>query len=489
MPASQRTLVRAAAVLGAACLLVAPLASGARAQTVPISVYEARGIGTAVGMQFAFSPSIFDPLLDIGLLYGTSGIDSAGAGQANALAAIAYPGSLVVGGAGCAGVPGPPWVQAYYPKTEGCPLEQEATLNRTQPSTFSEQLDPILNEVLERVALAQVHLLAETDLGLGRSLVELQDIALAADRNGAPVARIGSLLIESHAALEGNVGHRVTVTAKDVDVLGMVHIASVVSVAETSSDASLATAEGSLTIVGATTDIDGAPRRITIDDEGIHVTDSDLSHEQRLGLQEKIEETMLAAGLEIVAASPVEIVDGTKAETSVGGLIIAVKGAIPSVSVPREVAQVLGQVIEQIPTQCLSDFGAPLPVCFGAGALPGPGTAVKMSFNIASASSFTVGEAPTFTFDPGGGDTGTIDGGFQPGIDPFQPAPQGPTFDPGDQGTAAPPRQQPTAGNTGPLVGLVARLPAVGLLWGGVGLLIFALGLTFGPSLRHARTH
>lgn len=488
MPASHRTLARTAAAIGAACLIVAPLATGARAQVAPtIPVYEAQGIGTALGMQFAFTPSIFDPLLDLGAFYTTSRIDSAGAGTASALSAVAYPGGLVVGGAGCAGVPGAPWVQAYYPKTEGCPLRQESMFFRTQPSSFNPQIDDVLNQVLERLSLTQVHQLTETDLGFGHSLARLQNVTFAADRNGAPVATIGLLTIDSKATLAETVGHRVTVTAKNVDLLGMFHIGSIESVAETASDAVAATAVSRFTIADATTSIGGTPRRISIDHSGVRVTDPALDHRQRIGLQEQMDEAMLAAGVEIIAASPVEMAETTRAEASVGGLILAFKGAVPSVNVPREAARVVGQVIQEIPTLCTYDFGADLPVCFGAGVLPGPGTAVRLTLNIASASSFTVGESPSFIFEPGGGGGGVDpgDGGFGPVVQPFDPGP--PVFDPGTGGGIVPPTQPGPIGPSGPLVGLVARLPAAGLLWGGIGFLVLALGAAFGPSLRHAR--
>ena len=127
---------RAAAAAGAAGLLALPLARGAGAETSAVNVYESRGTGRGIGMQFAVTPSIFDPLLDVALLHGTTGISSQGAGQAQAIASLLFPGMLAVGGAGCAGVPGGLWVQAFSPAPDGCSNRQEATINPDQRSTF-----------------------------------------------------------------------------------------------------------------------------------------------------------------------------------------------------------------------------------------------------------------------------------------------------------------------------------------------------------------
>jgi len=483
---------RAAAAAGAACLLAIPLAGGANASSGPaISVYESTGTGHGIGMRFAVTPSIFDPLLDVALLHGTTGISSQGAGQAQAIASLLFPGSLVVGGAGCAGVPGGLWVQGFSPPPPACPSEQEATLNPDQRSSFNPDFDPVANEVLDRVTLNQGKVRAATEIGEAETVTYVQDIALATTPNGPPIIHIDSLRITTLAtATSERVGHRVAVNANDVSLLdGLITIGSLSSLAETTSDGIAGEADGRLTLKDVSVDDGTTSREAIIDHEGIRITDPDLSREQRLGLQENIKTELLQAGLMITIGSPVEIVEGSRAEATVGGLVLSVTGRVPIVAYPDELAPALADVFEQVPTRCLYDFGADaLPVCFGAGVLPGPGTTPRASFSIASASAFTVGSPLDFGF--GGGEIPTVPTvPFDPGNtggSPFQP---GGSFDPSPSVPARGPETSqipPPVQARGPLVGLVAKMPSAALLGAGLALMVLALGLALGPSLRHA---
>jgi len=155
---------------------------------------------------------------------------------------------------------------------------------------------------------------------------------------------------------------------------------------------------------------------------------------------------------------------------------------VPSVPVPQEVAPTLATLINSLPTQCLSDFGIPAPVCFGPGILPGLGSQARLTFTIGSTDAFAVGGLSLIS-GPEGGCTGVCGGIIPPVTAPSVL----PAF--GGNNAPQPLVQPPAAPQTQPLrlFGLVARLPAVALLWAGLGLIVLAMGFAYGPSLRHAR--
>jgi hypothetical protein len=162
--------------------------------------------------------------------------------------------------------------------------------------------------------------------------------------------------------------------------------------------------------------------------------------------------------------------------------VISLDGTVPQVPIPQEVAPTLAKLINSIPTQCLSDFGIPAPICFGAGILPGLGSEARLTFTIGATDAFAVGGLG-FTVPPVSVCTGLCGGGVVP--------PQvGPSVLPVFNNQGPQPLVQPSqAPQTGGfrLFGLVARLPAVALLWAGLALVVLAMGFAYGPSLRHAR--
>src|SRR2546430_15911238 len=127
----------AAAALGAVCLIRAPM-TVARAADTPLPIYQATGISQGVLTTMSLKPSIFDPLMEMGTGYTRTNITSEGSGLSHALAAQAYPGSLIVGFAGCggSGIPGigstltKGRVQPNYPAGRGRPTNAHPTLAR-----------------------------------------------------------------------------------------------------------------------------------------------------------------------------------------------------------------------------------------------------------------------------------------------------------------------------------------------------------------------
>jgi hypothetical protein len=480
----RKMVVRSAAALGVACLLLAPMASAARADST-LPVYQSTGIGQGIITTLALKPSIFDPLIEAGSNYTKTTITSEGGGISHSLAAQAYPGSLLIGFIGCSRDL-KAWVQASYPAGGGCATSAHDTLLSTA-NTGSAQLDSALKPLAQVTSVSLGDLRAQAGLGTGDSSAVAQQFLFASDPS-APILSVGSMKTSSHATAVGKTVQNVVIaTAKDISLMGgVVKIGTLTSTSTASSDGTTGDAKGTLTFAGVSVDANGTRHDATIDNNGIHASDPGLSRDQNLSLSEQITDLLVQAGIHLTAATPAKIVDGASGESSVGGLVIALDGTVPSVPIPQEVAPVFSSVVNQIPTQCLSDLGQFIPplaaatICFGPGVIPGLGSEARLTFTIGSTDAFAVGGLG-FSFTPS--TSGCVTCGVQsPSVLPVTiTAPQIGTNNPP---VLTQPQPQPQAVR---LFGLVARLPAVVLLWIGIGLLIFAVGSAFGPSLRHDR--
>ncbi|MGZ4212228.1 MAG: hypothetical protein ACXVQV_03240 [Actinomycetota bacterium] len=471
------SVARAAAALGVACLLLAPMASAARADST-LPIYQASGIAQGLLTTITLKPSVLDPLIEVGTNYTNTTISSEGGGISHTLAAQAYPGSILVGFIGC-GQDVRAWVQAAYPAGGGCKSSVHETLFSTT-STGNQQMDASLKPLTSVTSSTLGDLRASAGEGTGDASIETHRFLLASDPT-APILSIGSMTTSTHSTAVGKtLQNIVTSTAKDVSLMGgVVKIASITSTSVASSDGTKGVAKGTLTFVGASVLASGTRHEISIDNTGIHSTESSLTREQNLALGEQITDLLAQAGIQLTAATPTKIVDGASGEASVGGLVISLDGTVPSVPIPQEIAPVLGQVINQIPTQCLSDFKIPAPICFGPGIVPGLGSEAKVTFTIGSTDAFAVGGLG-FGFGPGTGGCSTCSTSPKSVLPTTISAPP-------VGGSQPQPLSQPALQPRLRLFGLVARLPAIALLWGGATLLVFAVASAFGPSLRHDR--
>jgi hypothetical protein len=470
--------------LGAACIFLAPFAGSARADESPLPVFQATGVGQGLRTTFATVPSIFNPLIEVGTNYTIASIDSQGGGQNNALAAQFYPGTLAVGALGCGGSLPPQFlpltnelfVKASYPKAQGCDTHASNTiLSLPGNGTGNKQLDTLL----QTLSMKTGDLHVATDPLQSSSSSATQGLTLAAPAM-SPLLSFGSLSVTGTAkAIGKSVQNVVTATAKNISIAaGAVTIGSMISTSTATSNGTVGDAQGTLTFADVKVQLGGSKYAASIDNTGVHVNQPGLSRDQNLGLTEEITEVLTHAGIMLNAASPTKIIDGASGEAAVGGLIVSIDASVPPVPIPPELAPVLAQVINKIPTQCpLQQEG--VPICFGPGVLPGPGSNGRLTFNIASTDAFAVGGL-------------SIPGSFGGGIPnpTFGPPVSAPSVLPVTPGTGPQPlTQQPVTGTSGPLhlFGLIARLPAVALLWAGLGLLILAMGYAYGPSLRHVR--
>jgi len=474
----RKRVAGAAAALGAVCLILTPMAS-ARADVTPLPVYQATGISQGVLTTMTLKPSIFDPLMEIGTSYTRTSITSEGGGLAHSLAAQVYPGSLVVGFAGCGGSGIPQiggtltqgWVQANYPAGNGCKESVHSTLV-SLPSSPLTQIASITGGDMR----------ANAGQSSGGAAIETSRFTVTGGSAGQ-VLSIGSMTTKTNAfATDKLVNNVVTSTAKDISLLGgILKIGTLTSTSIATSDGTTGAGQGTLTFANATIAANGATHSISIDNTGIHSDDPQLSRAQNISLSEQLTDLLAQAGITLTAASPTKIIDGANAESSVGGLTISLDATVPSVQVPQELTPVLAQIINAIPTHCLSDFGIPAPLCFGPGILPNFGTEARITFTIGSTDAFAVGG---LSLNPGISSGCTTCNSPPPPIVGPSSAPliTAPT---GQQPVASPPVVQGTGQFR--LFGLVARLPAVALLWAGLVLLVLAFGSAYGPSLRHAR--
>lgn len=495
--------IAVAALTGVACLLAVGLAPTAGAE-IALDTYQAQGVGQGIVATFAARPSIFDPLLQGGLLHTESTLGAQGGGQAQAFSSLLFPGTFVVGAVGtktgCAGLPGGDYVYGTYPAVPTCPEEQQATLLDSHGLLPSElgPVTPALKTIRDAGRGEVAHVRATAGHGHADSEALLTRYTLRNAEN-QPIIAAKELRVSNVGGVAGaRVAHDVVVTARDLSLLGgAVTIDTMTSRAHAATDGVTGDARASITFAGVKAFANDAMHEATISAGGIKITDGDLSRAQRLGFTDEINDSLLQAGLRITAATPTEITDDGQAEAISGGLLISVLGTVPTVAIPSELTKYLAPVIESIETRCIYELEpepvraqASLPLCFGAGVVPGNGNQLVLSLALGQATAFTAAGAgyPPFS----GGDVDTGDPGTSVLGGGYTNTTQGPFSDTaGDSGgtVAGGSSDHGYAGGSilGPLLGLVARMPSAALMIPGVLLLVLAVGLSLTSSLRHAR--
>lgn len=562
----RQRIAAALAATGALCFVVLPFAGAARAALPMVSIYDARGSGSGLLVTAGLQKSVLgETPVELGGPFTYTEIGSLGDGFAGSVAAEVFPGTLAVGALGCdfRPLPGGPlpagqfgplapvaeaingafdtagggvndvisggthamWVQARYPASGSCKQDAFGSLTPTDNTLLSEGLGvPTLEEasngeskpITDRISARQGDHRASVALGRGDAEVVSQSVTLRADPADAPIAKIGQVTTKNESRWTGDgVLHTVRVTTKNVELFdGMLTIDKIVSEATTTSDGLTGVADTDFTIGKATLKAGGQEIAVTIDNEGIRTVGAqgqDVKQDQDLSHEDQLNEAFTEAGITLRVMKPTEVVNGSNAEASVGGLFLGVRAAIPNVPIPASVgpvpvASTLQQILGSLPKRCLNEFDGqlpaicvggeetvpttcvadiapvPLPFCFGKGVLPGPGSGVAVSLSIGQVSSLTGGSVvPAID----GGCVGTACGGG------------GPTsqFFPGTPGTPGipgiPPQSvaggggggAPTGGPTG-LLGLVARLPSGALAGAGAVFLVLAVGMQMRPSLR-----
>jgi hypothetical protein len=465
MSRRRRRGAAAVALIGAACLLLAPQAGAAENGPLVFDSYLARGTSRGVEFSFTFTGSLFEPLLHVGVPYARTDLRSEAGATADAVAAQAYPGDLISSQAG-ENFPGVA-LAGYPPGKESV-----------------KDLVPFPGAGPVQAGAGHVEAAAAADRAFGTATT-----ASGAFTDGeVPLVSVGSVRVISEGTRTGEgVVQLVRSVVKGLEVNladgFAIRVESVVSTAQASSDGTEGVAEAHLTVGDVVVELGGQTFPATIDDRGIRLPEplQDLAGVP-LDLEQTIRAGLRQAGVSISTAGPIEIVEGATADASVGGLVIGLTGEIPVVPVPQTFAQLIGQIQGSLPPEvndpiCLQEDvspDAPLPLCIGPQLLPGPGSGMIQTLSLGNVNAFAAASlAPPPLDDDGGIIDGPLDPPIGPGPD-LSPAP--PVTDGnGDDGSANPGSQ---------LTGLLARMPPGVLLVAGIVLLLVAAGAAVFPLRR-----
>jgi len=463
MSARRRRRAGAIALAGALCLLLVPQAGAAEPELV-FDSYRAQGTSRGIEFSFTFTGSLFEPLLHIGIPYARTDIRSEAGATSDAVAGQVYPGDLIASQAGDR-FPGVA-AAGYPPGAENV-----------------KDLVPFPGAGPVQTGAGHVEAAAAADRAFG-----LANTASGAFVNGEiPLVSARSVRVTSEGT---RTGEGVVQTVRSV-VNGLevnladgfaIRIESVISSAMASSDGTEGETEAHLTLGDVVVELGGETFPASIDDRGLHLPDplQDVAGVP-LDLEQTIRAGLRQAGISITTAGPVEIVEGSSADASVGGLVIGLTGEIPVVPVPQAFAQLVGQIQGQLPSEvndpiCFQedlspDF--PLPLCVSPQLLPGPGSGMTQTLSLGNVNAFAAA-----SLAPPPVDDGTIGGGG-----PFENPPIGPGPDLGP--TTAPPGEGDGNGDgssqPGRLTGLLARMPPGVLLAAGIVLLLAAGASTAFP--------
>jgi hypothetical protein len=265
-----------------------------------------------------------------------------------------------------------------------------------------------------------------------------------------------------------------------------IKIGTLVTEATATSDGEEGGGTSSLTLSDVRVLSGGATFGATIDQDGVHVTGpvpgqvpSSLDQSLTLGVSGALSD-LTNSGVTIRTAKAVRIVDGAQSEMSIGGLLIIINGQIPDVTYPAVFGQVLGILTDQFPVICFPPQTG-LPVCLTSQAIPGPGTGGVTTISLGSVDAVAAASGSILSEGSGAGGTtmGATTGVVAPGTTgaPFPTTTGGGTTTGGTTGTTGVVRP-------GQLLGRVARMPSGVLTGVGLGFLVVAVALAFGPSLR-----
>jgi hypothetical protein len=472
----------AAGAIGVLLLFLVPVASSADESVLAGLDL----VGTARGLQinFGFQDFVIEKLVDIGIPHASTELSSEGGGQARAVASQVFPGDLI---AGVGGEQIPGYREANYPAgkdTEARDANDDTdTVSALFQQDFPHEAGPISFDasrletfVSETVSRAEVttHKLALN--GADGPLLEFAKVLTSTDANGEK----GTIVQQSQA----------TISNISLSVPGgvTVKIGQLRSTARSGTDGTEGRAVASMVISDVEVIAGTQHIRASIDQDGIHLEGIEgAPGEIPQSLSRHIGTVLDQAGIDITTSNPVEIVEGAAASSSVGGLLIQIRGRTPSVFTPDAAGAIIDQIQQQIPTRCFRELepqqifaNFPVPLCFSSALIPLGGAGMVTSFAIGQVSAAADAAKP---FTPAGpGDGGFNPGGFGNGGGIVPPAGPGfvppPTFNGGGGG----PQQQPPS--TGPLTGRVAKMNPGAILGAGVAFIIFAIALAIGPSLR-----
>lgn len=473
-------------------------AVGSVAAGPPVESYHALGEARGFDVAFTFQGSLFERLLDLGVPHARSSVTSEAGGESRSSAAQLFPGDLVIGAAG-EQIPG--YRETRFPRQVPTDEPDDSHFSDTFQIPGSIGGGPFLIDTGHVVTKS-----AANDAS-GRATTNVVSLA--------PLIQITSLDVVSESTRKiDHVEHAARTVVNGITITVSealkVEIGKLIATAQTSSDGASPSAETSLKLSDVGVVMNGTEYRATIDATGIRITG--LSEDAAVipgfvpqDVNQALQLVLDQANIRIATAQGTNTVDEVAADASLSGLLVTFTGTIPNVFIPNAVSELLyGTIVPQLPEairkefiqgstcykedikprlpeQLTSDPRFPdLPVCLSAQLIPGPGSGAVTTFSLGTVRSLSAAVQSEAIGDPG--TDGAIDGGFT-----AEP-PLGGIVPPTDGGLTQPPAGNGgTVGRPPVLTGLVARLPSAALLGAGGALLLLAMGIAIGPSLRQWR--
>jgi hypothetical protein len=471
-------------------------AVGSIAAGPPVESYQALGEARGFDVAFTFQGSLFERLLDLGVPHARSSVTSEAGGESRSSAAQLFPGDLVIGAAG-EQIPG--YRETRFPK--------QVPTDEPDDSHFSDtfRIPGTLGGGPFTIDTGHLVTKAAANSASGRATTNVVSLA--------PVIQITSLDVVSESTRKiDHVEHMARTVANGITI-GVsealkVEIGKLIATAQTSSDGASPTAKTSLKLSDVGVVMDGTEYRATIDETGIRI--DGLSEDAAVipgfvpqDVNQALQVLLDQANVRIATAQGTNTVEEVSADASLSGLLVTFTGTVPNVFIPNAVSELLyGTIVPQLPeairkefiegSTCYKEDLKPrlpeqltselpdLPVCFSAQLIPGPGSGTVTTLSLGTVRSLSAAVQSEAITEPG--TDGAVDGGFVP-----EP-PLGGIVPPIDGGLTQPPAGNGgTVGRPPVLTGLVARLPSWALFGAGGILLLLAMGIAIGPSLRQWR--
>lgn len=334
-------VVRCGAALAAAALAVAlPVAVGMAGADTNLVGYNASAL--AVGAQFAFNVPNVVPLPNENLLEEDVPFARTTVGSGPVVDALGTPyypgdiaanlGSLLTEFGAPPGVPNDTLLaESKYPTSPGFPAQATfgvppGSAAPLQPAVFSATSDASTSGGDAMGALSGIGL---ANLGATPSL------PLPGVSSSAGVLQVGNISATNSVKLDtGTVTATATAQVHELDVAGMVDVASLTSSATASSGGTTGTPTSSLHLGQVTVDGQAA----YIDGSGVHLASTSTSSAgvTPTQLQNALDATLSQDGITITLLNPQLSTSGAQATANAGGLVITISHQIDVPFIPGE---------------------------------------------------------------------------------------------------------------------------------------------------------
>lgn len=477
MRAASRGRAAAVAAVGAALLALGLSAPGVGASAAPLPIYSAGSIGRGVETTVAVVPHVFRPLVHGSVAFVRSELESVPV--SSAVASQFYPGDFAQYVAGPEGPVVGQGFPAAYPLTVIARYP-----DRPRAATGFPQEVPPLDE--RGLIVRGATLAAEAGIERNSALVSTGDVTVKPLPGDPPAVGVSELSVTTDAASSGGRISQTTVArASGISLFGgQIVIERVVSTARAVSDGTGVPEILADVAIGRVwvKDTAGARRAARIDRTGIHIEDPSLSRDLNQGLDQSLQYALGRAGVKIAVLDETRVTDGPLGTATAGGLVVSWTTG------PCDVCKIILSAMPGVPQPPLPE-GTPYPLCIlpdptlpcvSTALVPFPPGTLEGTITIAGVRAQAYGGLEEAFAAPGGGAPGSSP-------DVLGAHYERPTAG-GTDGSAAPSTEIASFGAPpaprAPLFGLVAEMPDGALAGAGAALLVLAVGLVLGPSLR-----